>query len=274
MEPLNKFDSSRAWTQAAQAVSANREVVLALAGVFFLLPQLVFAIFFPPPETAASMNQTQAMEAVKAYYMSIVPIMVPMALFQALGSISLLCLLDSDRRPTVGEAIRAGVKGVVPYLLAQILSGMGIAAVALVVAGVLGAAAGMVGGVIGLTVVLLFAVVVGVRLSVTAPVIAVEHQFNPVAALVRSWKLTRGNTARLLGFYALLVIAMLVLLIFANVLTMPVALLAPVEVARFVAAAVESLLASIMALYFVAVLAQVHRQLAGPSAQVQADLFG
>lgn len=274
MEPLNKFDSSRAWAQASQAVSANREVLLALTGVFFLLPQLVFAIFFPPPETSASMNQAQTVAAVKAYYTSIVPIMVPMALFQALGSISLLCLLDSDSRPTVGEAIRGGVKGVVPYLVAQILTGLGIAAIAMLVAGVLAAAAGMVGGVIGLTVVLLFAVVVGVRLSVVAPVIAVEHQFNPIAALVRSWKLTKGNTARLLGFYALLVIAMLVLLIFANVLTMPVAVFAPVEVARFVAAAVESLLASAMALYFVAVLAQVHRQLAGPSAQVQADLFG
>ncbi|MFD2135472.1 hypothetical protein ACFSLT_10020 [Novosphingobium resinovorum] len=45
MEPLMKFDSSRAWSQASQAVSANREVVLALAGVFFLLPQLMFSIF-------------------------------------------------------------------------------------------------------------------------------------------------------------------------------------------------------------------------------------
>lgn len=267
------FDSSRAWTQASQAVSANREVVIALAGVFFLLPQLVFSIFFPPPEAGAGMSQAQMMEAVQKYYIGVAPVLIPMALFQALGSLSLLTLLDTGRRPTVGEAIRAGLKGVVPYLLAQMLSGLALGAVALLVAGVLGAVAGVAGGVIGLAIVLLLAVVVGIRLSITAPVIAVEGVYNPVAALVRSWRLTRGATARLLGFYALLVVAMLVLLIFANVLTMPVALLAPVEVARFVSAGVEAVLATIMALYFVAVIAQVHRQLAGPAPAAVGDLF-
>lgn len=274
MEPLMKFDSSRAWSQASQAVSANREVVLALAGVFFLLPQLMFSIFFPPPETGAGMNETQMMTMLRTYYLSVAPVLIPMALFQALGSLSLLCLLDSDRRPTVGGAIRDGLKGVVPYLLAQILTGMALALIALVVAGLLGVVGGVVGGVIGLAIVLLFAIVVGVRLSVAAPVIAVENVFNPVAALVRSWKLTKGNTARLLGFYALLAAAMIVLLIFGNVLTIPITLLAPTEVARFVAAAVEAVLATVMAVYFVAVIAQVHRQLAGPSAEAQADLFG
>lgn len=268
-----KFDSSRAWTQASQAVSANREVVVALAGVFFLLPQLIFAIFFPPPETAAGMNEAQMMTVMREYYLAIAPLMIPMALFQALGTLALLTLLDTERRPTVGEAIRSGLKGVVPYLVAQLLSGMGLALIALIVAGGLGAAGGIAGGIIGLAAVALVAIVIGVRLSITAPVVAVEHMFNPVAALVRSWRLTKGHTARLLGFYALLVIAMVVLLIFANLLTMPVALLAPAEVARFVAAGVESVMATIMALYFVAVIAQVHRQLAGATPEAMADLF-
>lgn len=268
-----KFDSSRAWSEASQAVSANREVVIALAGVFFLLPQLVFSIFFPPPETGAGMNEAQMMAMVRGYYLSVAPLIIPMALLQALGSLALIALLDTDRRLTVAEAIRAGLKGVLPYLIAQLLAGMGIALIAVVVAGGLGAAGGTIGVVTGLAAVVLLAIVLAVRLSLAAPVIAVEQVLNPVAALVRSWKLTRGQTARLLGFYALLVIAMIVLLIFANVLSMPVALLAPPEVARFVAAAVESVLSTIMALYFVAVIAQVHRQLAGATPEAMADLF-
>jgi len=268
-----KFDSSRAWSQASQAVSANREVVIALAGVFFLLPQLVFSIFMPPPETGAGMSEAQMMAAVKTYYMSIVPFIVPMALFQALGTLSLLCLLDSDRRPTVGEAIRAGLKGVVPYLVVQILTGMVLALIAMVLVGVLGAVGGTIGIVIGFALVLLAAIVIAVRLSIAAPVIAVESTFNPIAAMVRSWKLTKGSTARLLGFYVLLLVAMLVLMIFANVLTMPIALLAPAEVARFAAAAIEALMASIMGLYFVAVVAQVHNQLAEAEPEAQANLF-
>jgi hypothetical protein len=268
-----KFDSNRAWTQASQAVSANREVVLALAGVFFLLPQLAFAIFFPQPELGSGMNEQQVMAAVKAYYGSILPVMIPLALLQALGTLSLLCLLDSDRRPTVGEAIRAGVKGLVPYLVAQILLGMGLGAVVLVIAGVLGAVGGSVGAVIGFAIALAFAIAVFVRFSVTAPVVAVEKTLNPILALGRSWTLTKGNTARLLGFYALLGLAMVVLMIFGNILTLPVTLLAPGEAVRITAAVVESIMATIMALYFVAVIAQVHRQLAGPSEERVTQTF-
>lgn len=268
-----KFDSNRAWTQASQAVSANREVVLSLAGVFFLLPQLVFAIFFPQPEMGTGMNEQQVMAAVKAYYSSILPVMIPIALFQALGTLSLLCLLDSDRRPTVGEAIRAGVKGLLPYLVAQILLGMGLGAAVLVVAGVLGAVGGNMGAAIGIAVALVFAVAVFVRFSVTAPVVAVEKTLNPILALGRSWTLTKGNTARLLGFYALLGLAMVVLMIFGNILTLPVTLLAPAEVVKVVAAVVESIMATIMALYFVAVIAQVHCQLAGPGDERAAQTF-
>lgn len=261
-----KFDSNRAWTQASQAVSANREVVLALAGVFFLVPQLAFAIFYPQPEMGTGMNEQQVMAAVKAYYTSVLPVMIPLALLQAAGTLSLLCLLDTERRPTVGEAIRAGVKGLVPYLVAQILLGLGLGAVVLTVAGVLAAVGGNLGAAIGLAIALAVGVAVFVRFSVTAPVVAVEKTLNPIMALGRSWTLTKGHTARLLGFYALLGLAMVVLMIFGNILTLPIALLAPAEVVRVVAAIVESIMATIMALYFVAVIAQVHRQLAGPSA--------
>lgn len=268
-----KFDSNRAWTQASQAVSANREVVLALAGVFFLLPQLVFAIFFPQPDMGTGMSEQQVFAAVKTYYTSILPIMIPIALLQALGTLSLLCLLDTDRRPTVSEAIRAGVKGLVPYLVAQILIGMGLGLVVLVIAGLLGAAGGGVGAAVGMAIGLVLAVAVFVRFSVTAPVVAVEKTLNPIMALGRSWTLTKGSTARLLGFYALLMLAMIVLMIFGNILTLPVALLAPAEVVRIVAAVVESVMATIMALYFVAVVAQVHRQLAGPAAERVTQTF-
>ncbi|KPH60228.1 hypothetical protein ACLIMP_06375 [Novosphingobium aerophilum] len=268
-----RFDSNKAWSQASLAVSANREVVLALAGVFFLLPQLVFAIFFPQPEMGSGLSETQVVEAVRAYWNSVLPVMIPVALLQALGTLSLLCLLDTDRRPTVGEAIRSGLKGLLPYLLAQIVAGLALAMVAMVVGGVLGVAGGKAGAAIGLGLALILAIAIGVRLSVTAPVVAVEKTLNPIAALARSWALTKGNTGRLLGFYALLMLAMMVLMIFANVLTLPIALLAPAEVARVAGAVLESILATIMALYFVAVIGQVHRQLAGPSPERIAGTF-
>ena len=37
----------------ASAVSANRDVLLALAGVFFVLPSFAFALLYPQPEPPA-----------------------------------------------------------------------------------------------------------------------------------------------------------------------------------------------------------------------------
>lgn len=267
------FDSNRAWNEASRAVSANKEVVLAIAGVFFLLPQLMFTFFFPAPEMGSGLSQQQVMDAVSAYYASILPVMIPVALCQALGTLSLLSVLDTDRRPTVGEAIGNGLRGLLPYLLAQILMGFGLMTIGLAAATVFAAAGGMAGAVIGLAVGLFLVIPVGVRLSLVGPVIAVDKLRNPIGALVRSWRLTQRNTARIFGFYALLFLAMMALMILANVVTLPIGLLAPKHIAGLVGAVIESMLASIMALYFVAVIGQVHRQLSGVSGETLTSPF-
>lgn len=256
-----KFDSNIAWKQASGAVSANREVLLAVAGVFFMLPQLAFAIFYPQPEAAAGMSEQQLMELVSGYYASVLPVMIPLALLQAMGTVALLSLLDGQRRPTVGEAIRGSLRGAVPYLLAQILSGF---ALILAVIAALSAVGGTTGAALALAIVLVLAIYIGVRLSLTAPIIAVEGVRNPVAALIRSWNVTKGNTGRLLAFYALFLVAFLVILIVANlVVGIPLAMLAPGNLALIGEAFVGSALGAVMALYFVAIIAASHRQLTG-----------
>lgn len=269
-----KFDSNLAWKQASGAVSANREVVLALAGVFFMLPQLAFAIFYPQPEPSAGMSEQQMMEMVATYYGSILPMVIPMALVQAVGTLALLGLLDGERRPTVGEAIRGSLKGVIPYLLAQLIAGLGIGLFAVAVVGSLSVAGGTAGAVVAFAIVLVLAIYVGVRLSLTAAVVAVEQVGNPLIALTRSWHLTRGSTARLLGFYALFILAFLVILIMANVLVgIPLALVAPDHVTLIVQALLGSALSALMALYFVAIIAACHRQLAGSSPETDSAPF-
>lgn len=259
-----KFDSNIAWKQASGAVSANREVLLAVAGVFFMLPQLAFAIFYPQPEAAAGMSEQQLMELVSGYYASVLPVMIPLALLQAMGTVALLSLLDGQRRPTVGEAIRGSLRGAVPYLLAQILSGFALILAAVVVIAALSAVGGTTGAALALAIVLVLAIYIGVRLSLTAPIIAVEGVRNPVAALIRSWNVTKGNTGRLLAFYALFLVAFLVILIVANlVVGIPLAMLAPGNLALIGEAFVGSALGAVMALYFVAIIAASHRQLTG-----------
>ncbi len=44
-----KLDLSAAWDGAMKMLAANREMVLVLAGVFFLVPYLAFSLFLPDP---------------------------------------------------------------------------------------------------------------------------------------------------------------------------------------------------------------------------------
>lgn len=269
-----KFDSNLAWSQASATISANREVVFALAGVFFLLPGLVTALIFPAPEPVAGMDSKAAADAIASYYSSILPYLVPIVLFQAAGTLALLTMLTDRTRPTVGEAISGGLKGVVPYVLAQLILGMGIGIVGGLVLGI-GAATG-VGAltVFGLVAVGALMIYAGIKTSLVGPVIAVESERNPVAALRRSWQLTRGNSVRLAVFYLLVGVAFLVVIMVASSLVGIVAtMIGGAQAGKMAGAVVSAALNAGMALYFVAIIAAAHRQLAGPASDVTRATF-
>lgn len=269
-----KFDSNRAWKEAAAAVSANREVLFAIAGVFILLPTLAFGLLFPQPVATPDMTGEQAATMLFAFYQDAMPWLLPMTILQAVGSLSLLTLFTDRRRPTVGDAIRLGVTGLLSYLGAQLLLGLGlgvIAALVLALASVIGFAP--------LAAVLWIAIIVGavyvaVKTSLTAPVIMVEGVRNPVAALRRSWMLTKGNSVRIAVFYALLGLVFLVAISIISALIGIVAgLIAGPEGARVVNVIVSSAMGATMTLYFVSVVAAIHRQLAGPSPEAVGATF-
>lgn len=268
------FDSNRAWKEATAAVAANREVLLALAGVFFLVPGLAFSLFMPQPEPTAGMDEKALAAMVSDYYTRAWPWLLASGILQGIGTLSLLTLLTDRTRPTVGDAIRRGASGMIPLIAAQILLGIALGIAGGLVIAV--AAATGVGAVVAaaIAVVVMIAVMAAVRSSLVAPVIAVEGDRNPVRALVRSWRLTQGNGWRI-GLFFLLVIAGFILIVsLAMALTgIVLALLAGPDVARTVAALVSSALSAFGTLYLVAILAAVHRQMAGPSDEIVSSVF-
>lgn len=261
-----KFDSNRAWKEATAAISANREVVYALAGVFFLLPGLAIALLFPSPEPSAGMSSEATAAMVGEYYASIAPFVIPMVLLQAAGTLGLLTLLTDRTRPTVGDAIRMGVKAVIPYFLAQIVLGLGAGLVGGVVLAVGVATGSEAVTALGMAIVLMLLIYAMVKTSLVAPVIAVEGERNPLAALKRSWRLISGNTGRIAVFYLLVLAVFLVIMLVAtSVVGIVVALLAGAEAVKVAGALVSSAVNAVLALYFVAIISATHRQLAGSS---------
>lgn len=269
-----KFDSNLAWKQASASIAANRDLLLALAGVFFLLPSLVFSLLMPQPEPAPGMEPDAIMKLMSDYYIAAMPYFIPMAVLQAGGTLAMLTLFTDRSRPTVGEAIRRGFASILTYVLALMLVGFGLGGAAVLVltlAGVTGVAAL---AVLAFVALIVGAIYVGIKTSLLGPVVAVDGERNPIAAIRRSWRLTKGNSARIGLFYLLVLVAFFVGLMIAMTLVgILLALVAGDETAKVVAAMVSAAIGSVMTLYFVAISAAVHRQLSGPSPEAVSAPF-
>ncbi len=261
-----KLDSNQAWKEAVAAVSANREVLLALAGVFFLLPSLAFALLMPPPEPQGAMQPEAMMKLFQDFYISALPYVIPMAFIQTVGSLAVLTLFTDRSRPTVGQAISQGFGGVLPYLAAQVLLGLALGLVGGVLIG-LAAVAHSVALAVVAVLILIGALVYGaLRLSLIAPVIAVDRIRNPLAALRRSWELTQGNAGRIALFLFLVFIVFAVVMIIAmGIIGVVLALVLGGSAAKTVATVISSGFGAAFSLYFLAIVASIHRQLSGPS---------
>lgn len=262
-QPHPRFDSNRAWQQAAAAMRANREVLIALAGVFFLLPNLAFSLLFPQPAPPAGADEQAMMAFAMDYYSRSLPYLLPVLALQAAGTLGMLTLLTDRTCPTVGQAIATGFRSVLPYLASQIVLGfaLGMVALPILIAFSLG---GKAGAGIGLAVALMAWVYGWIRTSLAAPVMAVERQRNPVAALIRSWRLTTGNAGRILVFLLLIGIAFTVVVMVSTSLAgLLLRLALPAHLAAVGVAVVSSAFSALMVLTLVAALGATHAQLAG-----------
>lgn len=262
-----KFDSNRGWQGTVANVAANREVLFALAGVFLVLPSFAFSLFYPQPAATAGMTTAQAAQIMQAYYVQAMPALMPVSVLQILGMMAMIILMTDRARPTVGQAIRAGARNVLPFIAVQLLIGLslGLAAITLLVIATLignGVVLGMVYGLI-----ITLCVYVGVRTLLAAPVIAAEGVRNPLKALARSWALTGASAGRIAAFLVLLALAMIVVaILIMGAIGLILAMIAGGDTARVIAALVSSVVVAVMMVYFGAAVVAIHRQLAGPAA--------
>ena len=273
-----KLDINRAWTDALYLIQTNLGVVAIVAGVFFFLPYLALMLLMP--DFASSMtfepdpnDPAAAMEQMMALYSQIWVPMLLIFVAQAIGTLALLAMLRADGRPTVGQAIAIGAIGFLTYLVATIVMYV---VLTLVIGIVMGIA--IASDIIALAVILGIIAFIGfvyiaVKLSLLAPVIAIDTVYNPFSALMRSWRLTKGNSLRLFAFYALLVIAVIVVSIVLGLLVALVFGLAGTEIALIGSGIANAFLNAVYVVLMLGVLAAVHRQLAGPDADAVSEDF-
>jgi hypothetical protein len=266
-----KFSMSDAWRDATAMMSANREVLLVIAGIFFLLPGLATVFAMPGIQEAMMADPTMAGDALMETYASWWWLLVIVMLVQLVGYLAMLALLRDTARPTVGEAIRTGLGGVLTAIGMYAVLGVAALTITLVL-GLLATVSAALGAVL-ILVAVIAGIYVMVKLSLAMAAIAIEKVTNPIRAISRSWQLTRGNSLRLVLFYLLLVIVYLVIsTVVAAVLGLVFALFGG-STAMVLNGLVSSILSCVLTVVFVAVIAAVHRQLAGPSAEAVSATF-
>ena len=273
-----KFDMGAAWNEAMRLIAANRQVVAIVAGVFFFLPYLAFMLLF--------MNQMEALEAAQmanpnpkavgaammGFYGQIWWAILLMVVIQAIGMLGLLALLTDRSRPTVGEALSIGAKLFLPYLGAQLVVSV-VLGIMMLLPFAVGAAVSVTAGVLLGLIAIVALCYLFTKFMLVPPVIAIERETNPLTALGRSWRLTKGNSVRLFFFMVLLLIAIVVI---GGVVSMVVGLvfaLFGATAALIGQAIVSGLLNAIWVVLFLAVLAAIHHQLAGPSTETVRETF-
>ena len=282
---LHKLDMGKAWTDATALIGANRDTFGAIAGLFFFVPSLALAFFAPelsapPPDAPPGADPQLVLQAMINQQMQAYrdnwALVLGTLLLQFLGSLSLLALLAERARPTVGEALGIGLAGLVPYVAALLLGSLA-AVVAVLLPASIGASTGSLAGAAIGGLVTLFMTPVSlyllVKFALIAPIVAIEGTRNPIAALRRSWRLTKGNSLRIALFQFLLIATIgVIATLVTSILGLVFSALGGTA-ATIGNAAVSSLANALVTVVFVGVIAAIYRQLAGPSPEGLATTF-
>lgn len=251
-----------AWNETSAIVRREARLLLPIAFLLLALPSVLFqlAVGFDPqrmPEPGA--------------WMLLVPII---GLASLLGTLA-ICVLVLRPGVSVGEALSAGLKRLIPTFLATLL--LVVIGIILSIPFVLIFGVGMLAtgadpaaspglALLGVLLAMALFIFLWVRVMMVTPASSVEP-IGPVALLRRSWSLTGGHVAKLLGFVVLIFIAFLVIsLAVTAVGGLLIALIAGAPTPGSLSMGLVVLLGAVVntafMVYFTAMLARIYAQLA------------
>ncbi len=215
----------------------------------------------------------QAIDQISALYADNWPVLLAISIAGFIGSLSLLALLTDKGRPTVGEALGQGIRSIPTYIAAQIISALAAGVVVGLPLGLMAALAPpAVTATAGLALIVLV-IYLFVKFSLIAPVIAIDQERNPIAAMTRSWRLTKGNSVRIFAFIVLLFAVIVIIgALVQGVLTLILSAIGG-QVEAIGVALVSALVNTVMTVIFLVVIASIHRQLSGGTPEKIAEAF-
>ncbi|MGB7407683.1 MAG: glycerophosphoryl diester phosphodiesterase membrane domain-containing protein [Pontixanthobacter sp.] len=269
-----KFDMNAAWNDTVAMLKANTDVLGIVAAVFFFLPSLALTILAPGTELeAAAGDPDRLSEAMTAYFTASWWVLLLYGLITIVGTLAIFALFGRRSKPTVGEAISAGFRGFVPYLLSLLLVGVAIGLIAILIGVIVGLTGIAALGVLFAIIMAIVLLVVSIRILLTGPIIAIENEGNPIAALKRSWATIKGHTRRVFAFVFLLAIAITVVSLVLGFLFAGLGALLGPTLGLWVEGLLGALLGAVTTIILLAAYTAVYRQLAGDVTRQELETF-
>lgn len=196
MADRKRFSPSAGWDEVRQLVGREMQLLVAIAGVFFLLPGLVLSFMLPPIEDISRLD------AVVAVLQPYLPLIFLISLIQMVGQLAIWSLVMADGRQTVGEAIKAGLLFLPFYFLINLSSNI------------------IVG--LGLLLFIVPGLYLATRLAPIGVIAIVENIRNPITAIQRSFAVTKDNALPVFAFILIVgvvyfLISLVCSLVFGNV---------------------------------------------------------
>lgn len=245
------LNMSSAFERARELFTTNLQLLLAVAGVFFVIPQLLIGFISGsadglPPGLDSSGSLEEVLEILNTFFLANFIWILLSALMTILGSLTILVIMLDHSRPTVGQAIGIAVAMFLAYFIMSLLIGL---------------ATGF-----GLVLLIIPGIYFAVKFSLAPSIMVAEKQTNPIDAMKSSWALTKGNSLRI--FFYLLIIGVVLGVI--SLLVQGISGLLGVTIGLVV----SSLFGGLVSIFNLAVAAGIYKELRGPMTEDLTDTFG
>lgn len=193
-----KFTQNDVWADTLRLTRAQWPALVAIAGAFVFLPTLLLNHFFPVGEPPTGTDLQAYFQFLLDYYRHNSLAIVLEGFVVMVGSAAMLRLVFA-RGGTVGGAIVYAVALLPVYSILVVLVNLAVGA--------------------GLVLFLVPGLYLWGRLMIAAPAMVAEDRRNPIDALRRGFALTAGHGWLVIGFYLLVFIPSLVLVMVVNAVT-------------------------------------------------------
>ncbi|WOE75130.1 glycerophosphoryl diester phosphodiesterase membrane domain-containing protein [Alterisphingorhabdus coralli] len=246
------FDFGATWSEAVALVTGNVQILIAVIGVFFVIPQFAMTMVMGDPLAGASGDPNAVLDEMLTFYAdNFLPILIA-SLIGVIGTVTVLTIYLDESRPTVGTAIAAAFGLFIPYFLTSLLMGLAIG--------------------IGFMLLIVPGIYLAIKFICAAPIIVAEKERNPIAALQRSWELTKGNSLRIFGFIVVLFVVLFVISLIVGIVA-GIFMIAG-SIGASIGQLVQVLFQGVATAFSLAISAAIYRQLSGPGAGELKDTFG